>query len=133
MLTILSLLLLLAAASFSSSRLATGSQAPRTIKATVSADVKRAAKKLAFAWVETASAETLDSLANRSIAFSGMVAGLYVTLDSKAFNAGQALIDSALTILKSNTLDADAGAIRNTVYALMEIAEGRVFHEVGPG
>src|SRR6185503_2970381 len=95
-------------------------------KASISADVKRAARKLAHSWVETAGAQTLDQLANRSIAFAGMVPGVYVELDGKRLNATQILMDSALTIIKSNVNEADAAAIRNTVYALMEIAEGRV-------
>jgi hypothetical protein len=54
-----------------------------------------------------------------------MVPGIDVMLDGKRLNATQALTDSALTILGPHTFSEDAGAIRNTVYALMEIAEGR--------
>jgi len=54
------------------------------------------------------------------------VTGLYVVLDGKRMSAKQALMDSGLTILKKNDLDADAAAIRNTVYTRTEIAEGRV-------
>lgn len=95
-------------------------------KSLVSAEVQRAARKLAFAYVETAKAQTLDELANRTIAFAGMVPGLYVVLDGKRMNAGTALLDSGLTIIKSSDNDADARAIRNSVYILMEVSKGRV-------
>ncbi len=94
-------------------------------KATIDAETKRVARKLANSWVDTASATTLDQLANRSIAFAGMVPGIYVVLDGKRMNAGQALIDSALTIIRQQDNAADAAAIRNSVYILNEIARGR--------
>ena len=94
-------------------------------KTVVSMQVRSAARKLANVWVEQASPPTLDSLAQRSIAFAGMVPGTYVVLDGKRFSAPQALMDSALTILNLNNFEADAGAIRKIVYTLMEIAEGR--------
>lgn len=99
---------------------------PTKAKSLVSAEVRRAARKLAFAWVETAKAGMLDELSRRSIAFAGMVPGLFVVLDGKRMNAGQSLIDSALTIIGTHDDVADAGAIRNSVYILMEISEGRV-------
>ncbi len=99
----------------------------------VSQDVKVSARKLAKAWIETASAQTLDQLANRSIAFAGMVAGWEVTLDGRRFDAGQALVDSGLTIIKSNVNEADAAAMRNTVYILMEVASGRAKRQSGGG
>jgi hypothetical protein len=97
-------------------------------KPLVTTEVRAAARKLAHAWVETASAQTLDQLANRSMAFAGMVPDLLVVLDGHRFSATQVLNDSALTILRNNTTEADAAAARNTVYTLMEIAEGRVTH-----
>lgn len=84
------------------------------------------ARKLANSWVDTASATTLDQLSNRSIAFAGMVPGLYVVVDGHRLQAGRALMDSALTIIKSTDNHADAAAIRNTVCILMEVANGRV-------
>ena len=69
----------------------------------------------------------MDEMASRSIAFGGMVAGLYIDLDGRRMDASQTLVDSGLTILKNGTIDQDAAASRNTVAALMEIAEGRVF------
>lgn len=83
------------------------------------------ARRLAKAWVDTASRNTIDSLAQRSIAFSGMVPGVFVVLDGKRFSATQALTDSGLTILGKHDEAADAGAMRNIVYTLNEIAEGR--------
>lgn len=94
-------------------------------KATIDAETKRSARKLANSWVDTASASTLDQLANRSIAFAGLVPGIFVVLDGKRMNAGQALIDSALTIITQSNNSADAAAIRNSVYILNEIANGR--------
>jgi hypothetical protein len=89
------------------------------------AETRAMAKKLIQSWVDTAGATTLDGLANRSIAFAGLVPNVTVFLDGKRFDASRALVDSALTIIKSNSNDADAAAIRNTVYILREIAEGR--------
>ena len=66
-------------------------------------------------------------MASRSIAFSGMVAGLSIDLDGRRMDASRALVDSGVTILKDGTVDQDAAASRNTVYALMEIAEGRIY------
>lgn len=94
-------------------------------KSVVSSEVRQTARRLAHAWVDTASATTLDQLANRAIAFAGMVPGLSVVIDGKKMNAGRALVDSGLTIIGSNDNAADAAAIRNTVYILMEIADGR--------
>jgi hypothetical protein len=91
-----------------------------------STDARQMARKLAHAWVDSAAAgPKIDDLANRSIAYSGMVAGLWVTLDGKRFKADQALMDSALTLLGPSNMVADARAMRNTVYILTEIAEGR--------
>jgi hypothetical protein len=98
---------------------------PLMSKAAVATQTRSLARKLATAWVETAAPGTLDQLAQRSIAFAGMVSGRYVFLDSTRMPATQVLTDSALTILNKNAFEADAGAIRNIVYALTEIAEGR--------
>lgn len=96
-------------------------------KTTVTKEVRQSARKLAHAWIDTASASTLDALSNRSIAFAGMVPGVYVKLDGRMMRADRSLVDSGLTIIKSSDNHADAQAIRNTVYILMEVAEGRVF------
>jgi hypothetical protein len=104
-----------------------GNQATQLQRHAASPETRKKAKELANAWVDTASGQTLDQLANRSIAFAGMVAGLYVELDGHWMTANDALVNSALTIIKSQDNDADARAIRNTVYALMEISEGRTF------
>ncbi len=91
----------------------------------VTTEVRAVARKLAHAWVDTASAQSLDQLANRTIAFAGMVPGMAVVIDGRKMDAGRALIASGLTIIKSNDNDADANAMRNAVYILMEIANGR--------
>ena len=105
---------------------ASGQRRPGPSKAILSSEVKKEARKLVDAWLGTAGANTLDGLANRTIAFAGLVPGLDVTLDGKQMSAGDALIASALTIIKSHSNDEDARAIRNAVYALMEISQGRV-------
>jgi len=92
----------------------------------VSGDVRVTARKLAQAWVDSASAETIDALAHRSNAFAGMVPGVIVRLDGKRMLAETVLTNSALTILKGSDQEQDARAARNCVYALMEIANGRV-------
>ena len=94
--------------------------------ALVSTEVRKEARKLVDAWISTAGATTLDGLANRTIAFAGLVPGLDLTLDGKKISATDALVNSSLTIIKSHSNDDDARAIRNAVYALMEIAQGRV-------
>lgn len=99
---------------------------PAKSTALVSAEVRKEARKLVDAWIKTAGATTLDGLANRTIAFAGLVPGLDVTMDGKQMSATDALINSSLTIIKSHSNDEDARAIRNAVYALMEIAQGRV-------
>jgi hypothetical protein len=91
----------------------------------VTTEVRTVARKLAHAWVDTSSAQTLDQLANRTIAFAGMVPGILVVIDGRKMDAGRALIASGLTIIKSNDNDADANAMRNAVYILMEIAKGK--------
>src|SRR5579862_6672144 len=91
----------------------------------VSQQVRSLARKLAVAWVKEAAPTTLDSLSQRSIAFSGMVTGTYVELDGHRMSVRQALTDSALTILGQHNQSEDAGAIRNIVYTLTEIADGR--------
>jgi hypothetical protein len=48
-----------------------------------------------------------------------------VVIDGHKMDAGRALISSGLTIIKSNDNDADANAMRNSVYILMEIATGK--------
>jgi hypothetical protein len=97
-------------------------------RAGLPADVRGEARKMAFAWVRCAKpGHSMDEMASRSIAFGGMVAGLYIDLDGRRMDASQTLVDSGLTILKNGTIDQDAAASRNTVAALMEIAEGRVF------
>jgi hypothetical protein len=98
---------------------------PRISRTAVTTQTRTLARKLATAWVETAAPATLDQLAQRSIALAGMVTGTYVLLDGKRILAAQTLTDGALTILNQNTFEADAGAIRNIVHALTEIAEGR--------
>jgi hypothetical protein len=93
----------------------------------VPADVRQAAKKLATAWIETVTPSEANSLAQRSIAFAGLVPNLDVQLDGKRFSIRQALCDSGVTLLGNHDVVADAGAIRNIVYTLNEIAQGRVF------
>ena len=96
-------------------------------RAGLPSDVRAEARRLAFAWVHCAKpGPSMDEMASRSIAFSGMVAGLSIDLDGRRMDASRALVDSGVTILKDGTVDQDAAASRNTVYALMEIAEGRI-------
>lgn len=71
---------------------------PKT-KPVVSTEIRRAAKKLAYSLVESASTQTLDWLAYREIAFAGMVPGVTVVLDGQKMDAGKALMDSGLTII----------------------------------
>ncbi|HTQ10709.1 MAG TPA: hypothetical protein VMI31_11600 [Fimbriimonadaceae bacterium] len=92
----------------------------------LSHQVRSLARKLAVAWVREAAPNTLDSLSQRSIALAGMVTGTYVVLDGRRFSVVQALTDGALTILGQHSESEDAGAIRNIVYTLTEIADGRV-------
>lgn len=85
---------------------------------------------LAKAWITTASPDTLDKLAYRSIAFSGMVPGIDVVLDGRRMSATTALKDSAMTILGQHEQQRDAEAVRNIVYALYEIGAGRTFRSI---
>ena len=96
----------------------------------VPAEVRQAAKKLVTAWIETVTPSEANSLAQRSIAFAGLVPNLDVELDGKRFSIRQALSDSGITLLGNHDVVADAGAIRNIVYTLNEIAQGRVFRSV---
>ena|SRR5687768_11961048 len=97
-------------------------------RAGLPSDVRAEARSLAFAWVHCAKpGPSMDEMASRSIAFSGMVAGLSIDLDGRRMDASRALVDSGVTILKDGTVEQDAAASRNTVYALMEIAEGRTY------
>lgn len=114
-----------AVAALATSSFAHAQSTGRVPRSAVTQEVRQTARKLAHAWIDTASAGTLDQLADRSIAFAGMVPGLFVVLDGHRMSATQALKDSALTILGQHTTGEDAEAIRNTVYALMEIADGR--------
>lgn len=54
-----------------------------------------------------------------------MVPDMEVVLDGKRYTATQVLMDSALTIIGQKDERADATAIRNIVYALTQIADGR--------
>ncbi|MCC7435679.1 MAG: hypothetical protein IT363_13415 [Methanoregulaceae archaeon] len=98
--------------------------------APVPSEVRSTAKSLAKAWITTASPDTLDQLAYRSIAFAGMVPGIEVVLDGRRMSATTALKDSALTIIGQHDQQRDAEAIRNIVYALHEIGAGRTFRTI---
>jgi hypothetical protein len=89
------------------------------------AEVRRAARKLAYSYIETASTPTMNWLAYRTVAFAGMVRGLDVVLDGHRLDAARALLDSGLTLLQDKDHYADARAIRNTVAILMELSAGR--------
>lgn len=98
--------------------------------ARVSSEVRSTAKILAQAWITTASPDTLDKLAYRSIAFAGMVPAIDVVLDGRRMSATTALKDSAMTILGQHEPQRDAEAVRNIVYALNEIRAGRTLRSI---
>ena len=79
-----------------------------------------------MAFVETAAANTLNSLAYRSIAFAGMVSGQYVVVEGQRVRADQGLIDSGLVLVNDHSHEEDAAAVLNMMRILTEIAEGRV-------
>jgi hypothetical protein len=93
-----------------------------TVQSSASSEVRKTAKKLATAWIDGGS---LDQLAYRTVAFSGMTPDLDVVLDGKRLSATQIFMDSALSIIGQKDERTDATAIRNIVYALTEIADGR--------
>lgn len=113
---------------FATGNAVSSGQRPSGDRAALATDVRTLARQLAFAWVHCAKPGAgIDEMAYRSIAFAGMVGDGSIELDGRRIGASQALVDSGLTLLKSGTVEQDAAAMRNTVYALMEIAEGRVF------
>lgn len=111
----------------------TSAQTPRPFQKAhaMAVDVRRSARNLIDAWVETATPDTLDALALRTCAFAGRVGGLSVVVDGKPLDASTALVDSGASILGKNDVGADARAIRNAVAILTEIAEGRA-HRTAP-
>jgi hypothetical protein len=92
------------------------------VQSRASTEVRKTARKLATAWIDGGS---LDQLAYRTVAFSGMTPNLDVVLDGKRLSATQVFMDSALSIIGQKDERTDATAIRNIVYALTEIADGR--------
>ena len=90
-------------------------------------DVRMQARMLADDWIRTASVANLDDLAMRTSAFAGLVPKATVDLDGHLMSANQALMDSAKTILGPHTPEEDAVAVRNVVYTLDFIAQGRAW------